>query len=293
MHVLLQVDAARGRRWRELFSRQAPEFRLHLWPEPCDLQAVECLIAWEPQPDLLCQLPNLRILYVSGAGVDHIDFQSLRPQVQVVRMIETGIIQGVVEYVSLMVLAAHRQLLAYRELQMQRRVMGLGVLGQAALNTLATFGFQRLGWSRSRKEIAGVRCYAGGAELATFLAQCDVLVCLLPLTTATHRIIDAQRLALLPPGSALVNAARGAHVDAVALLAALDSGHLAAAFIDVCDPEPLPAEHAFWGHPRVLLTPHIAGMTLPDSAVPVVIDNLRRHGRGEALHGLIDRTTGY
>ena len=308
MSVLYQSDTARGKRWATLFAQQAPDIEFHVWPEACVLSAVDTLIAWQPQPDLLAKLPNLKLLYSVGAGVDHIDLTSLPRSVQVLRMIEPGIIHGVVEYVSVAVLAAHRNLLDYRDQQAQRLwrtidpvpaysrrvgVMGLGVLGQAALTALENFGFARYGWSRSSKQINAVTTYAGPGQLQAFLAQCDILVCLLPLTADTSGILNQRALAALPRGAALINAGRGGHLVEPALLEALDSQHLSHAFIDVCDTEPLPVAHPYWRHPRIVLTPHIAGMTMPETAVPVVIDNLRRHRRGAALHGLIDRTIGY
>jgi glyoxylate/hydroxypyruvate reductase A len=308
MSVLYLADAARGKAWSALFAQLAPEFEFHVWPEPCDLSAVETLIAWAPQPELLAKLPNLKLLYSVGAGVDHLDLAALPRSVQVLRMIEPGIVSGVVEYVCMAVLAAHRDLLDYRAQQAQllwrtiapvqashRRVgvLGLGVLGQAVLSALGTFGFARCGWSRSSRQLNAVTTYAGPGQLNAFLAQCDILVCLLPLTVDTRGILNQRTLASLPRGAVLINSGRGSHLVETALLAALDSRHLSQAYIDVCETEPPPADHPYWRHPRILLTPHVAGMTLPETAVPVVIENLRRHRRGAALHGLIDRTTGY
>jgi glyoxylate/hydroxypyruvate reductase A len=171
--------------------------------------------------------------------------------------------------------------------------MGLGVLGCAVLEQLGRFGFERLGWSRSPKPLAEVTCFAGREALPAFLSRCDILVCLLPLTAETRGILDGSLFDALPRGAALLNVARGAHLDADALLAALDRGQLSAAILDVTDPEPLPASHALWRHPRVLVTPHVASMTRPDTAAEVVIENVRRHRRGEPLRDRVDRIRGY
>jgi glyoxylate/hydroxypyruvate reductase A len=202
----------------------------------------------------------------------------------------------------------HRHLFDYQELQRQGLwqpievyppstcsvgVMGLGVLGQAVLERLGVFGFQRLGWNRSPRTLPGVRCFDGEGTLNEFLGQCDLLVCLLPLTDATRGILGARLFAALPAGSALLHVGRGGHLDQEALLDALDSGQLGRAVLDVCDPEPLPTDHPLWRHPRVVLTPHVASMTQPATAVPVLIQNLRRHQRGEAMLDEIDRSTGY
>ena len=171
--------------------------------------------------------------------------------------------------------------------------MGLGVLGQAVLAQLARFGFALSGWSRSPHRIDGVECHAGMEALPDFLAGCDILVCLLPLTAQTRGILDRRLFAALPRGAGIVNVGRGPHLVADDLIAALESGHVSAAMLAVAEPEPLPQDHPFWNHPRIWLTPHVASMTQPETAVEALIANLRWHARGEALVGLVDRRRGY
>jgi glyoxylate/hydroxypyruvate reductase A len=172
-------------------------------------------------------------------------------------------------------------------------VLGLGVLGEAVLTRLASFGFPCAGWSRSPRELDGIECFAGADTLPQFLARTDILICLLPLTAATRHILNRDLFAQLPRGAALINTGRGGHLQQDHLLEALESGQLSAAVLDVADPEPLAADHPLWHHPRVMLTPHIASVTQPDSAVDVVLDNLRRHREGEPLIGQVDRARGY
>ena len=171
--------------------------------------------------------------------------------------------------------------------------MGLGVLGQAVLERLGAFGYRRYGWSRTAKEIAGVTTFAGDETLEKFLACCDVLVCLLPLTEDTRGVLGPRVFSALPAGASLINAGRGPQLHEAALLEALDCGRLSQAILDVTEPEPLPASHPFWAHPRIILTPHIAGSTQPETAAIVLLDNLRRHRRGERMHDAIDRSRGY
>jgi glyoxylate/hydroxypyruvate reductase A len=171
--------------------------------------------------------------------------------------------------------------------------MGIGVLGRAVLERLASYGFRLRGWNRSQRHMAGVQSFAGGEQLQPFLSGCDVLVCLLPLTPATRGILNRELFAMLPRGAALINVGRGPHLVGAHLIEALDSGRLSRAILDVTDPEPLPPEHPFWAHPRVFVTPHVASMTQPESAAPILLENLRRHQRGEPLEGLIDRSRGY
>jgi glyoxylate/hydroxypyruvate reductase len=213
-----------------------------------------------------------------------------------------------VEYVCCAVLGLHRDLPVYmhqqrneewRTIQVvpasRRRVgvLGLGMLGQAVLAQLRGFGFDCAGWSRTAHEVDGVRCYAGLGELPAFLARTDILVCLLPLTPATRKMLNAELFAALPRGAGLVHVGRGPQLAADDLLSALDSGQIGHAILDVCEPEPLPPGHWMWQHPRVWLTPHIASMTQPESAVEVVLENLRRFEQGGPLLGLVDRARGY
>jgi glyoxylate/hydroxypyruvate reductase A len=301
-------DPARGLEWAKLFAAKAPELPFHIWPETGDAKAVRYLAAWLPPDDIMGRFPNLELLFSVGAGVDQFDFSRLPPELPVVRMVEPGIVDGMVEYVTMAVLALHRDLVPYIAQQRQgvweqirvypasrRRVgvLGLGRLGEAACRKLAGFGFQVAGWSRSRREIDGIRCYAGEAEMSGFLGRSDILVCLLPLTDETRGMLNADLFAKLPKGARLLNSGRGGHLDQTALLAALDSGQISSAVLDVTDPEPLTAGHPLWSDPRVLITPHIASMTQPDTAVEVVLDNLRRHRAGEPLVGLVDRMRGY
>jgi glyoxylate/hydroxypyruvate reductase A len=172
-------------------------------------------------------------------------------------------------------------------------VMGLGNLGRVVLDRLHTFGFSLKGWARSVKQIDAVECFAGTEQLPQFLSQCDILICLLPLTQDTRGILDASTFAALPRGAKLINLGRGAHLVEADLLQALDSGHLEHAVLDVLNDEPPAADHPFWLHPNIWLTPHIGAMTQPETAFEVLLANIRRHQHGEAMIGSIERSTGY
>jgi glyoxylate/hydroxypyruvate reductase A len=303
-----KADPDRGRQWADIFRREASHIDFRLWPDIGDPHDVRFLAAWEPPADLTSRFENLQVLFSTGAGVDQFDFAVLPPRLPIVRMVEPGIVQGMVEYVTHAVLDLHRDMPAYRRAQEQRQwrplpvrparerrvgVLGLGSLAQAVLAKLVAFDFDCAGWSRSRHDIAGVGCYAGNDELETLLGRSNVLVCLLPLTDATRGVLNASLFAQLPSGASLVHVGRGAQLVAPDLLQALDAGRLSEAVLDVTDPEPLPPDDSLWTHPRVRITPHIASMTQPRTAALAVIENLRRFARGEALVGLVDRARGY
>jgi glyoxylate/hydroxypyruvate reductase A len=287
MTFLYKADPVRGAQWARLFAEKAPQIPFRIWPDGSasgdDAEAVRYLAVWEAPRDLATIFPNLEVVFSVGAGIDQFDLTAIPAHLPVVRMIEPGIVAGMVEYVTLATLALHRDWLTYAAQQREGRwqvlgtrvaserrvgVLGLGVLGQAVLTRLASFGFQCAGWSRSPRTLDGIECFAGAEALPAFLARTDILVCLLPLTDATRHILNRDLFARLPRGAALINTG-------------------------VADPEPLAADHPLWHHPRVMLTPHVASMTQPDSAVEVVLENLRRHREGEPLIGLVDRARGY
>ena len=308
MTFLYKANAVRGLEWAALFATRAPELPFRLWPDIGDPAQVKYLAVWAPPENIAATFSNLELVFSVGAGVDQFDFSQLPPHVPLIRMLEPGIAEGMVEYVTMAVLALHRDLLPFiaqqreqiwREIRItpaaKRRVgvMGLGQLGQAVLERLKHFGFPLAGWNRSPRTMEGVDCYAGGQALPVFLAVADILICLLPLTDETRGILNASLFEQLPHGAQLVNVGRGGHLVEADLLDALERGVLSAAVLDVAEQEPLPVGHPFWSHPRILLTPHIASMTTPETAVEFVLDVIARHRRGETLPGRVDRQRGY
>jgi glyoxylate/hydroxypyruvate reductase A len=307
--IVFKSDPVRGEEWKKILAQRAPELGFHIWPDMGDPADVRYLVAWDIPDNVRTLFPNLQIIFATGAGVDHIDFSRIPADIPVIRMVEPGISAGMVEYVVMSVLGAHRHLIDYiaqqrdgkwRELRVlsagQRTVgiMGTGVLGTRVLEALVPFRFKLLAWSRTSLRLGEeVASFAGAAQLPDFLGGCDILVCLLPLTSETRGILNADCFAAMPPGAIVINASRGGNLVEADLIAALDSGQLSGAILDVAEKEPLPAGHPFWTHRRILLTPHIATMTQPETAVEAVLQNIERHRQGLALLNVIDRQRGY
>ncbi len=309
MAILFKGEFDGAHDWQGELARLLPDQEIRLWPEAGAREEIEFAIVWAPEPGELRRYPNLRAIFSLGAGVDNIlSDPDLPAGVPVVRLVDPELTRQMSEYVALNVLRHHRHFPAYEHFQRKgvwRRLaapdtastgvglMGLGVLGADAARKLRPFRFRLMGWTRRPRRLNGVECFHGPEGLRPFLARTDILVCLLPLTPATAGILNAETFAALPPGAAVINCARGGHLVDRDLLEALDSGHLSGATLDVFDTEPLPEDHPFWSHPRITVTPHIAGVTLPRSGAERVAANIRRLEKGEPLADVVDPETGY
>ncbi|HTT80682.1 MAG TPA: glyoxylate/hydroxypyruvate reductase A, partial [Stellaceae bacterium] len=274
-----------------------------------DPAAIDYAIVWRPPPGLLASLPNLRLILSLGAGVDHLFGDRQLPRgVPVVRLVDPYLSAAMSEFVALAVLRLHRHDLDYLAQQRAREwreqpqknaaerpvgILGFGTIGQAAGGMLKALGFSVTGWSRSAKTIPGFATCAGAAGLDALLARSEILVCLLPLTPETAGILNARTFAQLPRGAGLVNAGRGGHLVEADLIPPLDAGQLSGAVLDVFRDEPLPPEHPFWRHPRILVTPHVAGITNPLTAAPIMVEAIRRFEAGLPLANVVDPARGY
>lgn len=309
MRILLRTARAQSESWQAALAEALPEADIALWPQVSVSFAPDYVLAWKPSADVFERVQAPKAIFNLGAGVDALlKLPNLPPTVPIIRLEDAGMAAQMTEYVTLAVLAAHRQRDAYLAQQRQARwaalrqvprdcfgvgLLGLGVLGRACAEALRPFGFALLGWSREPKAVAGVETFSGKNALPRMLAQSQVLVCLLPATPETVNLLDASRLALLPRGAHLVNVARGELVVDADLVAALSAGHLSGATLDVFRTEPLPPEHPFWHHPRIVVTPHVSALTQVSESVAQIAGKIRALEAGQTVTGVVDRARGY
>jgi glyoxylate/hydroxypyruvate reductase A len=293
------------------FGEVRPDLDLRVGADLGRLDDIDVAVCWYPPHGLLAQLPNLRLVQSLAAGIDHLVADPTLPRhLPLCRVVDPTMAAGMNAYVSWAVVTQQRHMQAYvarsatgqwqeEAIVTPRRhrvgIAGLGTLGMACAKSLAAIGYQVLGWSRSAKAglPAGVTGFHGNDGLDEFLSGCDTLVCMLPLTPQTRGFLNAELFAQLPRGAHLINVGRGDHLVEADLLAALDSGQLAAATLDAFSQEPLPADHPFWGDARILVTPHIATRTDRGVIVQQTLSNLAALQQGLRPIHQVDLDRGY
>ncbi len=292
--------------WIAGLSAALPGADIHEW-QPGAPQADHAVV-WAPPQQFLDEQPQIKGIFNIGAGVDALLKLRLPPQAVLVRIDDGGMAVQMAEFVchaitrhvrelDVIEIAARRSEWAFRKPRRREEfpvgVMGLGVLGSLVANAVKQFDYPVMGWSRTPRELPGVQCFAGEDQFDNFLQATRILVCLLPLTSETRDIINARTLSKLMPGAYVINVARGAHVVDEDLIAALDSGHVAGAALDVFRTEPLPAEHPFWHHPKITVTPHTSARTLRDESIAQIAGKIQALERGEPVAGVVDLQRGY
>jgi glyoxylate/hydroxypyruvate reductase A len=313
MKILFQSASDDVDAWLAELARALPDAELRAWRDG-DTAPADYALVWRPPHAFFAPRDGLRAIFNLGAGVDALlaleraHPGTLPPRVPLVRLEDSGMAQQMVDYATHAVLRYLRRFDEYDLLQRERRwqtlaphpratftvgVLGLGVLGARVAAALAALGLPVRGYSRSAKRIDGVATYAGDAELDAFLDGTQVLVNLLPSTPDTDGILNARTFARLAPGAYVINVARGAHLVEADLLDALASGRVAAATLDVFAHEPLPAEHPFWRHPRISLTPHVSAETPRTDAIEQIAGKIRALERGAPIGGIVDLARGY
>jgi glyoxylate/hydroxypyruvate reductase A len=302
VNILFASETEKAEDWIALLERALPRDRILLRPEaPVDVALVAT-----PPPGTLENLKDVKLIQSLWMGVEKLLADPALPKgVPLARLVDPGMVAAMSETVLAHVLDWHRHHYVYRAQQHERRwhrhrqylaadrtvgLLGLGELGSDAARKLLALGFNVAGWSRRPKAIEGVKC---STDLHSVASMSDALICLLPLTSQTKGVLNGSVLGKIKKGGCVINLARGGHLVAGELIAALDSGHLAHAYLDVFEPEPLPADSALWRHPKVTLTPHAAALTDARTAVPRIVENIERLRDGRPLLNLVDLEIGY
>ncbi|MEI9885278.1 MAG: glyoxylate/hydroxypyruvate reductase A [Rhizomicrobium sp.] len=307
--ILLLVPPGWGGLWQQPLSGGGMTVHAH-GVDPYDPADIVYAVSFRPPPGLLRSLPNLKAVFSLGAGVDGFLLDPDFPKhIPLIRFVDPTLSGEMAQFAVLHVLMQHRTAAFFAAAQATSKwrqrmlpratadtrvgILGLGEIGTACAERLRDLGFAVTGWSRTRKHVTGVKSYAGGGELDAFLAGCDFLVCVLPLTPDTRHILNAKTFATLPEGAYVINIARGGHVNEPDLMAALDSGHLSGATLDVFETEPLPEANPIWKHPKIIATPHIAAITSPLAATRSILNGIAAIERGEAPQNVVDMSRGY
>ncbi len=295
--------------WVEILQELLPRWEVISLKNATAPEEIDFAVVWRPRTGDLADFPNLKAIVSIGAGIDHVLADARRPKgVPIIRTVGRDLTQRMQEYVALHVLRHHRDM--PRQLQAQAEgewhsivvpvasnrtvgVMGLGNLGAAAARVLMRVGFKTRGWSRSAKELDGVDTFVGKAEHDRFLDGCEILVNLLPLTPETSGILNSSLFAKLPLGACVINCARGPHLVENDLLAALGTGQIRQATLDVFHQEPLPADHPFWSHPAVTVTPHVASRIDAETGSRLIAQNLKVFADTGTCPDVTDAARGY
>ena len=307
--VAANFDAAEWHDWWLQLAAALPGERLVRDRSECDLAAIDVTLVANPPAGALQGLPSLRLVQSLWAGVDKLLADKTVPtQVPLARMVDPAMNETMAETVLWAALSLQRGFFDYAAQQQARQwaphalrrppdlavaILGLGQMGACAAQALVRQGFRVTGWSTRETRIAGVDTRAGVTALPQVLAAADIVVNLLPLTPATRGLFNAATFAQMRHGASLVNFARGAHVVDADLLQALATGQLARAVLDVFHTEPLPTDHPYWSHPRVMVLPHVAAPTDPRSAALIAAANVRALRDAQPLANVVDRVRGY
>ncbi len=294
--------------WRAALQDELPDAAFHVYPDMPDPAAVTAAIVWYPPEGFFEALTGLRLVVNLGVGVDSLMGRDDLPDVPIVRLSDPGMVALMTSYVLFAVIRYARDIDKFEAAQREAEwryihprplsdvkvgLLGLGELGSEAARALAGLGFDVAGWSRTSKDLPGIRCLHGMDALDEVIGGAEILVVMLPLTPETHGLMNEARLRRMRPGAKLVNVARGAIVDEAALIGILQEGHLGGATLDVFEREPLPVESPLWRMPNVLITPHLASTPIPAASARVVAENIRRVSRGEPPLYAADPARGY
>jgi glyoxylate/hydroxypyruvate reductase A len=309
--LLLHLSDVDEAGWARRYAEALPGVTVVRQTDAFDPAAIDYIFVWKPKANAFDGLVNLKAVLSLGAGVDALLKHPALPAKPIVRFVDADLTQRMTDYVVAQVTMHQRQFTRFKRDQVARNwkqlyppaasettvgVMGLGELGTDAVEKLRALGFTIIGWSRSLKQIEGVRTWSAEG-LDAFLAETDILVCLLPLTPDTTGILNYDLFKKLrrrlDGGPVIVNAARGGHQVETDIVKALGDGTLGAASLDVFQVEPLPPESPLWAHDNCYITPHIAAISNIDAGVRYFSRILLDHEAGKPLPNVVDRGRGY
>jgi glyoxylate/hydroxypyruvate reductase A len=307
-HIYFNSSMDSADDWRAALATQFDDFTYSVGEEVSDPGSVDVAIVWTLPDAGLERFTNLRAILSLGAGVNQLDPKRLPAQVPLARLVDDGLTRMMVDYAKTAVFRYHRKFHILERRTRERSwiyipptltsetsvgILGLGELGSEIALALRAEGFDVFGWSRTAKQLDGVDSFTGKDGLASVVRCSDIVLNILPLTEETHHILSRDLFAHFRDGTFLINMGRGKHLVDADLLEAIKSGKVGAATLDVATVEPLPEDHPFWNHPDILITPHVAGTSIPGTAVVNIAANIRKALAGEPLNQQVDRARGY
>jgi glyoxylate/hydroxypyruvate reductase A len=294
--------------WIKELRKQASDIEVYVWPNVPDPAKVEFIASWSYEDLDYHTFPNLKCVSSLVAGIDHIELDKIPAKIPIARIVDPMMRVQMSEYVALAVLNHRRHLIEYKQQQIVKKwekipeidmadltvgIMGIGSLGMDAALKLKKLGYPVIGWGRSPKTIKEIPVFIGQKELKDFLIRADILVCFLPVTEQTKNILNYKNLSMLPRGAYVINVARGVLLVDEDLIKLLDNHHLSGACLDVFRQEPLPNDHPFWRHAKIIITPHMSSNPIIQTTIQQIITNYQRVQQGEKILNEIDRVRGY
>ncbi|SEL49741.1 glyoxylate/hydroxypyruvate reductase A [Aquimarina amphilecti] len=309
MSILIIFNNKDPEPWKKVLTSKLPNAIIELYPTVEDIAAVDFVVCWKPEKNILMQFPNIKVIQSVGASIDHVTNSQVIPKnSKITRIVDTKLSRDMWEFLLTIVLTQLKNTKTYLQQQEQRiwnqkeyksidnttiTILGLGTIGGYVAEKFAALGFIVKGWSNSRKEISGVESFNRRESFDSCLSQSDFLINLLPLTDETRDIIDRNALNKLANDAFFINVGRGEHLIETDLIELLDTDKLAGAFLDVFRKEPLPKEHPFWQHSKIQITPHVASLTNVESAANQIAENYKRFLNHQELLNLVSLNKGY
>ncbi len=309
MSVVIIRQDGKIEEWKLALQLAAPEINFYSYLEDHQKDRIEVAMVWKHPQGIFKEYPSMRYIASFGAGVDFLlQDPEIPADVKITRVVDPVLASDMSEYVIGALFSFMKNLIHYRSDQIKAiwdptpyirirdltvGIMGMGALGSCLAKDLYRIGFKVVGWSRSKKNIDFMECFSGEKQRAEFLSKTNALVCLLPLTPETTNILNKPLFGQLPPGAYVINVARGGHLVDEDLIDMINRGHISGACLDVYHQEPLPKQHPFWAHPKILMTPHVASVSDAQAVVPQLLENYFRFKKGEALLNEVSTLRGY